>query len=467
MNKEKVLYALLRKELAAFIQKTFNEINPVTQYLPNQHILAIAWALTQCLNGKTKRLIITVPPRNLKSVSASVAFVAWALGHNPALRLICISYAQSLAERHAADTRRVMASDWYKRIFPNTRITKATQTEIVTDQHGFRFATSTGGSLTGIGGNFIIIDDIHKADEAQSDIKRNSTIDFYLNSVISRLDDKQNGVIVIIQQRLHEDDLVGRLLSTDDWEHLNLPAIAEDQQSIPIGPDKFWTREPGDILHPEREPANILDSYKNQMGAYTFAAQYQQRPAPLGGGILKWSWFKTCKQPLNRRLGDFIVQSWDTAYTINDTSDWTVCTTWLVRGDFYFLIDIYRERHEFPSVEHAIYLLADRYKADIVLIENVGAGQALCQRLRQAGKLNVTSAQPRQDKATRMMAESPAIERGQVYLPTEADWLESFKREVLNFPNGRHDDQVDSLWLFLYGARNNFQGANYFVRRTI
>ena len=123
-------------------------------------------------------------------------------------------------------------------------------------------------------------------------------------------------------------------------------------------------------------------------------------------------------------------------------------------------MDIYRDRLEFPSVEKAIYILADRHKADVVVIERVGAGQALFQRLRQAGILNVTSTQPRQDKATRMMAETPAIERGQVYLPKEADWLESFKREVLNFPNGQHDDQVDSLWLFLYAARHKFRGTS-------
>lgn len=458
-NPQLTVNAILREDLASFIHRTFAELSPGTAYRDNWHIRAIAWHLTRCYWRDIKRLIITLPPRNLKSISASVAFPAWALGQDPTLRFICVSYADALSNKHASDTRRVMESPFYRQCFPNTRTEKATQSVIVTSANGGRVTTTVNGSLTGLGGNFIIVDDIHKADEITSDTKREAAIEFFTNTLLSRLDNKQQDVIIVIQQRLHEYDLVGHLLEAGGWEHLNLPAIAEEPQQVAVGPNLFHTRQAGDVLHPEHESLPVLKQIEADMGPLKFAAQYQQRPAPLGGGILKWAWFQTYDDPPNPDCGGYVAQAWDTAYTIEKTSDWTVCTTWYVFPHRAYLVDVFREKLDFVAVEKAIYMQAERWKTNVVVIEAVSTGMALFQRLWFAGKLNITSDKPQRAKAERIIDESHAIYRGEIFIPRQADWLEGFRREILNFPNGKHDDQVDSLSLFLRARRCHFRGA--------
>ena len=293
MNEQKVLNALLRENLNAFIRKTFETVSTGDTFSANWHLEAIAYHLMLCEMGKIRRLLITLPPRSLKSISASVAFVAWVLGHDPTRKIICASYASDLAVKHSFDTRIVMGSAWYQRCFPHARLNpnKNTQHEFTTMKLGYRLATSVGGTLTGRGGNLIIVDDPHKSDEVESDIKREAVINWFRNTLVTRLNDKQSDVIIVIQQRLHEADLAGYLLEAGGWTHLNLPAIAEEDMSILVGPDKYHHRKEGDVLHPDKEPLESLNQLQEDMGSYAFAAQYQQRPAPLGGGMLKWECF--------------------------------------------------------------------------------------------------------------------------------------------------------------------------------
>jgi predicted phage terminase large subunit-like protein len=280
---------------------------------------------------------------------------------------------------------------------------------------------------------------------------------------LTRLDNKQTGCIILIMQRLHEADLAGVWLDKGAWYHLNLPAIAEREESIPIGGGRCHVRRAGDVLHAEREPREVLDQIKLDLGDYAFAAQYQQRPAPLGGGLIRLEWFKRYEGQVTPQPGDYIVLSCDTAYTVTDTADWTVITIWLVRPwngvTMYILLDVFRRKLEFPAVESAILRLRQQWNACVIIVESVGAGIPLYQSLKAKLPLEVTCATPKDDKATRMMAETPAIERGRVWLPKEAPWLDAFERELVSFPNGRHDDQVDSLWLFLIAARHDFRGA--------
>lgn len=170
------LEAVLRYDLVSFIQRVFQTVDSAPTYMHNWHIEAIAWHLQQCFNGRIKRLIITMPPRNLKSICASVAYPAWILGRDPSRRIICASYAHELTEKHARDCRSIMESNWYKSTFPRTRLNpkKSAVTEFQTTRHGFRYGTSLGGALTGRGGNFIIIDDPIKSADAMSDVKRES-----------------------------------------------------------------------------------------------------------------------------------------------------------------------------------------------------------------------------------------------------------------------------------------------------
>ncbi|MHA1559285.1 MAG: phage terminase large subunit [Alphaproteobacteria bacterium] len=455
MDDRRILDALLRKDLAAFTHKTFQIVSPGATFLQNWHIQAIAHHLRQAYDRKITRLIITMPPRNLKSISASVAFVAWALGQNPNLKYICASYSNELSAKHARDTRAVMSSADYKRLFPRSRLNpkKSAELEFETLVGGGRYSTSLGGTLTGRGGNFLIVDDPMKPQDAQSDVQRKAVKEWYDQTLYTRLDDKQADVIIVIMQRLHEDDLVGHLLEKDpSWVHLDLPAIAIEDQEIPIGANEIHHRKAGDVLHAEREPLAVLERTKVMIGSLTFSAQYQQRPVPLEGNLIKRAWFQTYGDLPERKTGVRVVQSWDTATSTSEQNDYSVCTTWLVSKRDYYLIDVLRIRLEFPALRKRIIAHAQKHRANAVLIEDAGPGKPMLQDLRTnpvPGMPLPIGIKPEGDKVVRMEAQSTQIEVGQVHLPADASWLDEFIRELLAFPKSRHDHQVDSVSQFL------------------
>ena len=198
-------------------------------------------------------------------------------------------------------------------------------------------------------------------------MRRQSVLDWYASTLLSRLNDPVHGPIVLVQQRIHENDLAGHLLDRGGWHHLNLPAMAEENMDIPLGRygQKNW-RE-GELLHPARLPAELLDQRRRELGSYVFAAQYQQRPAPLGGGIVKWSWFRTHEATPKRQAGDLMVQSWDTATKADQANDYSVCTTWMVRDRYAWLIDVFRAKLEYPELRKRIEVDARRHAADTVI----------------------------------------------------------------------------------------------------
>ena len=254
-------------------------------------------------------------------------------------------------------------------------------------------------------------------------------------------------------QRLHVADLVGHLLERDDsWTHLTLPAIADSEEEIEIGPGEFHRRAPGEVLHSEREPIAALNDLRDGMGSQAFSAQYQQAPVPSGGALVQRSWFRSYNRAPDRNSGDRVVQSWDTASKAGKTNDYSVCTTWLMRGGDYYLLDVYRQRLAFPDLRRFIVSHAEAYDATGVLIEDASSGVALIQDLQDEGKVRPIAIQPEGDKTARLEGQTPVIEAGHVLLPQEAPWLADFLVEILAFPAGRYDDQVDSLSQFLTWA---------------
>jgi hypothetical protein len=342
--------AACRMDLVSFVRKTFHVLNPSAIFQMNWHIRAIAYVLEQVRLGEIKRLIITVPPRSLKSIMCSVAFPAFVLGHDPTKRLIVASYSADLATKHANDFRTVVNSEPYHGIFPGMRVSamKNTQTEVVTTLNGFRLAISVDGTLTGRGGDIIIIDDPIAALAALSQKPREHVVDWYFNALLTRLNEKQNDAIVLVMQRLHEDDLAGVLLRrSDEWTVVSLPAIAERDEEIPIGSGQVHVRRAGDVLHPKREPREVLESLRAQLGPEIYAAQYQQQPVPPGGGTIKRAWIRRYDQLPQSGL---IIQSWDVAHKQGEENDYSVCTTWRVHDNRYYLIDVLRGRFDFPAL---------------------------------------------------------------------------------------------------------------------
>lgn len=452
---QRLLRAALRQDLGTFISKVFSTVSPGDHYLDNWHIDAVAHALIQVYQGKHRRLIITQPPRSLKSICTSVAFVAWAIGHDPSKRFACISYSHELAASFARQFRTVVTTDWYRAAFPSVRLSKDTETECVTTKGGGRFAVPVGGSFTGRGADVIIIDDPMKADDAQSEKARRAVNDWYATTLMSRLDDKQTGAIILVMQRLHEDDLAGRLLREDGWHQLNLPAIAENDEEIPTGPSVVHRRSKGEVLHPAREPLALLEEIRREMGSLTFSAQYLQRPVPLEGNLIKRVWIKWYDSAPTHDTGMQVVQSWDVASTTGDARDWSVCTTWLTVKRNYYLLDVWRGRLEFPQLRHKLISLAREHAPNRILIEQAGPGLHLIQELRANPAPGVPlpiGIKPAGDKLVRMEAQCARFEAGQVYLPREAPWLSEFLHEILAFPNARHDDQIDSVSQFLKRA---------------
>jgi predicted phage terminase large subunit-like protein len=461
----RLLERMLRADLFAFIHRVFQTVAPGQRFLSNWHIEAIAFHLTQCMLGEIKRLIISVPPRSLKSICASTSFPAFLLGHDPSARIICASYSQELAAKLARDCRAVLEAAWYQTLFPSTRLDrrKMSETEFETTARGFRLATSVGGTLTGRGGNFLVIDDPMKPSEAYSDVRRRQVQEWFDGTLLSRLDDKVNDVIILIMQRLHVDDLVGHILGKpgEPWVHLCLPAIATEPQCIPIDRDWVCNRQVGHILHPEREPRSALDRLREEMGSHSFSAQYQQDPVPVEGNLIRWGWFRTYQHRPNFQPGDYLVQSWDTASKAEQIHDYSVCTTWIVRGRDYYLIDLIRERLEFPQLKREVLRLYKAYQPRAVLIEDAGSGAHLIQELRGSSVVQPIAIKAEHDKTTRAHACTVALERGSVFLPAQAPWLDAFKAELLQFPYGKYDDQVDSLSQFLNWAQER---ALYVVR---
>ena len=438
--------AAVRSDFQMFLMRCMETLNPGVPFLMNWHIAAIAHQLDRVRRGEITRLIINLPPRYLKSLMASVALPAFVLGHEPWRRIITISYAAELADKHSADFRAIVESDWYRRAFLRMVISRNVANELITSRRGFRKSTSILGALTGFGGDLFIIDDPQKPVDAQSEASRNQINQWFTNTLLSRLDSKQRGAIIVVQQRVHLHDLTGYLLETPDgWTVLSLPAIAEADERIAIGDGQFHDRIAGEALHPKHESLETLRQLQAQMGADLFNAQYQQAPVPLGGAMIKRAWLRYYDKLSERTYRTKIIQSWDTAAKDGAQNDWSVCTTWLLQDKNYYLLDLVRGRFDYPTLRRTALALAERYDPHTILIEDASTGIALAQELKQIQHRVVKPIPVERDKVGRLFVEQQKFEAGLVHFPKGAAFLPGLEVEVLTFPQSKTDDQVDSI----------------------
>jgi predicted phage terminase large subunit-like protein len=448
--------------------KVFETLHPGQPPLKEAwYLQAICHELMRVWRGEEKRSVILVPPRHLKSITVSVAYSAWLLGHDASMKIMVATYGEDLSRQHASHARTIMESDWYKRLFPQTRLSKRNNRtiEFHTTAGGCRRAVSVDGAITGLGADVIIIDDCMKAEDARSQVKRDNLRNWFNNTLLTRLNNKADAKIISIQQRLHEDDLPAYLIEKG-YNVLCLPAIAEKDEQIPIGEGESHLRKVSDLLNPERENEEVLQQLRREMGPVTFNAQYQQDPVVPEGNLIRIEWFGTYDAPPERHEFLKVVQSWDTAMSSAPTSDWSVGTTWgFHREEFkWYLLDVHRERLDYPDLKRAIVRLERKWKADRVLIEDAGSGKSLWQEFRAGGELVPVMRKPKGDKEERFNGCLAEVEAGQFLLPVEAPWLEAFKSELKAFPQGKHDDQVDSFsqfvrwqlrrWKYLLEERN-------------
>jgi len=472
MPDDRAMYAaLMRRDPTFFLRHAMSVLGGEGSYIHGWHIDAIQHELDLLKQGLNRRLIVTMPPRHLKSTTASIAWVAWMLGHNPALRFITVSYGGDLAEKQGHDTLKILADPMVRRAFPQLQLTRRSTVDFETTLGGGRLSTSLGGTLTGRGADYIIIDDPTKSKEATSLTVRESDKAWLFNTLMTRLNDPGEGRIILIMQRLHEDDLAGELRRRGGWKELRLSAIAEQDEPIAIGPDRFYQRRTGNALHPARISLGTLHELRRDIGSYNFAAQYQQDPIPAKGNLVKAEWLESHDPSFDpHAVKGSIIQSWDTASKDGLDNDWSVCVTAHIQGRRIRILDVFRRRLQFPELLRHATRLAREHRADTILIEDQSSGTQLIQALRVDTSRDIPMpipVKPESDKVARLSGVSAMIEEGAVSLPSEAVWLAGFKSELLGFPNARHDDQVDAFSQLLGWARTRFMQPRLVPARPI
>ena len=450
------LQAILRWHFASFVEKCFQEVSN-SEFKSNWHIDYICQELEDMMSGKNLRLIINIPPRNLKSIICSVALPAFILGHDPKANIICVSYNDELAETLAGQCRAVMSSSWYRDLFSRAALSvdKTAVNDFQTTAGGGRYATSVGGTLTGRGADWIIIDDPIKPTDALSDVQRKKVNDWYGNTLYSRLNDKRTGKILLIMQRLHLDDLCGHILNrSPDIRHIKIPAIATEDEiwkiKTPLGGYKTIIRQKGEALHPEREDLEILQDIKLNSGEYHFCAQYQQMPISPQGNLVKKEWLKYYLEIANPMKE--LVISWDTASKCGDNNAYSACV--IIGIDYnnkWQMLDCFRGRFAFPELLQKAIVSFEQTKSKYnlpvkLLIEDKSSGTQLIQSLHCRRDIDVVSIQPSKDKEVRFGAASVHIQNGNCSFPAVyGNNFEIFFDELLTFPQCAFKDLCDAF----------------------
>lgn len=387
----------------------------------------------------------------------TIKFPGWFLGRNPDKKVMIITHTQSLADRMGGKVRDLLKTDMHKSLFPECILSNTTKGKhaFETTAGGEFFACGVDGGATGRGADLLIIDDpIATAQDAYSKLVRKNVIEFYRSVAYTRL--QPGGRIVVIMTRWHEGDLIGWLLDpqeqeqVEDWNIINFPAVAER--------DEGW-RKTGDPLWPEMWPLKALKKIKAAKGDWDWAAQYQQRPSEVEGRLIKRDWFKyyawapsmaadrTIAKALTQPFK--IYQSWDTAFEEDQTSDYSVCTTWLSTNSGEYLLDVYRKKMIAPDLYRIAEELAFYWRPHAILVEKKASGHSLIQMMSAKTQLPIIACNPQGNKFVRAQAVSPYIQSGHIFIPHQAPWLKEWLNEMVAFPTAAHDDQVDSVSQYL------------------
>lgn len=436
----------LFNRLDYFTYRSLKDLAPDLKYQHNWHLDMIYHKLMRVMQGDLKRLIINMPPRYMKSLCVSVAWPAWILGRDPTKKIIAASYSQSISNKHSQDCRLIVSSDWFKSAFPQTKIARGEnlKAKFVTTARGFRMATSVGGSITGEGADILILDDPQNPSKINSSKYRNNIIEWFEQTFVSRLNNKRDGSIIIVMQRLHENDLCGYLLSNkpDQWEILKIPAIFEEEMLY--SGDYQMIAEKGAVLHETRENLDTLMRLKRELGEFNFQAQYNQNPISINGSMIDKKWLRYFKIENKPRFLK-IIQSFDCAIKAKDEHDYTVGITIGINEEGFYLIDLIRKKMEFPELQEAAKNFALKWKPNLILIEDKASGQSLIQTLKKLIITPIIPVKPKNDKVSRFAKHTPKFEAGKIFIPESSWWKDEFLKEIMHFPKSCHDDQVDAL----------------------
>lgn len=462
---------ILRASLADFVPEAFKIIDPGKLYEHNWHIDAICEYLQAVHKGEIRKLIVNMPPRSLKSICISICFPAWLLGNAPSSQIIVGSFSKDIAIKHSVDTRLLMESEWYRNLFPHTVIAddQNEKRKYQTTKRGHRISTSVGSNITGEGGDYLIVDDPLNPEKALSKVTREMANRWFDQTFVSRQNDKKSSKMIVVMQRLHQDDLTGHLMEQGDWEQLSLPVIAPQKTIISIG-GKKWTREKGEILHQKREGKKEILDLRKSLGEYAFAGQYMQLPKPLGGGEFKKDWLQfydhTDKRFSVSGMNIYILC--DPAGEKKEESDWSAyIIIGLSEDNNYYILDILRDKLDPKQRVDKLFYMHMKWSkisgvAPKVAYEKYGMMNDTFYIKEKQKEINYRfpitevggNVLRKEDRIRQLI---PLFSQGRIYLPEQlkytdysgerVDLVESFiEEEYLSFPSAVvHDDMLDAM----------------------
>ena len=441
--------ALARCDFATFVELMFPVLHSNQPLMWADYIGVITAVLEECTKGNLRRVIVNLPPGYLKSMLISVLYPAWRLGLDPSTRFICISYGDDLAHHLSTRVRDLMLSQRYRSLFPGTVLVKKSEDFLTTTKGGYRYATSIGSDITGFRANEIIIDDPLQPEDAYSGTRKEAAINWIRSSALSCFLDPAAGVLITVMHRLAPDDPAGLLEETADFV-LKLPLIADEDEEFEHCGKIIFKRKAGTPLHPGRITLKDVEALKQEIPPHVFNSQYQQRPTMAGSGMCSIERLARYKKAPPFEL---IIHSWD--FGITKDGNYTVCTKWGVAkdtdiGDVLYLIDVVRIRVEAPDVRKAVMMHDRLDKPDFVIIDGAGIGLGIYQDLQARGYRHVipfadVSNEAHKGKVERFGCAVLHMYDGKIRFPNSAPYLESLFNEFAAFPEGKYDDQVDSV----------------------
>lgn len=470
--------------LYEFVKQSWHVVEPGIPFIASWHIEAICEHLEAVSAGEIHRLLINIPPRHSKSTIVSVMWPAWEWITDPAQKFLCASYSGNLSTRDNLKTRRLLQSPWYQErwghMFAFAGDQNAKQ-RFENDKTGYRLATSVGGTATGEGGSRLILDDPHGAQAAQSEVMRESDLEWFDMVWSTRLNNPKTDAMVTVMQRLHERDISGHILEDiKGWEHICIPAEWDGKTRKTSLGAYDPRKKKGELICPERFGEKEITTLKQLLGTYGTAGQLQQDPTPSEGGILKVKHFNLWPSKSGLPPFEYILQSYDCAFTEKTTGDPTACSVWAIfthKGiRNAMLIDAWDEHLSYPDLRaRAVKDWTTEYggmtkdspysrakRPDRILVEAKASGQSLLQDLRLA-KVPAVGYNPGQaDKVSRAHQAAPTLELGLLWVPESGKnpghpvtWAAAFLKQLGKFPVAEHDDYVDTFTQAIIYLKND------------
>ena len=460
------------KDFLSFIRLVAPSI--VSGFKMGRHIEVISEKLQQIEEGELKRLMVFLPPRSSKSMICSKLFPAWYIGRNPEHEILTISHSDQLSSDFGRSVRDIVNTEEFQKIFRGVALKSDVRAagKWKTNQNGTYYAAGVRSQIAGRGAHVAILDDAMSEEDAISSAGRRFIKEWYPAGLRTRI--MPDGAIVIINTRYHYDDLCGWLLKQQEdmsdyetipWEVVKIPAWLDEEASelldLPLGHSYFPEWKPDRVLHIDE------NEIKASNGARYWNALYMQDPTPEEGGLIKKRWLQDWDDP-EPPTCDFIIQTYDTAFSTRTTADFSVIQTWGIfhlydqdeggYEDFssnLILLGNIKGRFEYPELRRLTQKLYNKHKPDVCMVEKKASGQSLIQDMRRAG-LPVLEYNPDRDKVARVYAASPLMEAGRLWIPKGKKWADDLIEELIRFPNAAHDDQVDALTMAVHYMKESW-----------